>query len=176
MGRPIKNLSKCYIWGEYILIFLCVGSREYPFERLLKEVDHLIDIKLIKEPVFAQIGNTVYQPKNYMFKPFLSKDEFESYQRKASIIISHGGTGALISSLKLGKRVIAVPRLEKFKEHTDDHQLQICSVLEHKGYLVSVYNIVDLKHKLHYIKTDFNIKKYDNVSKVIEVIVNFINA
>lgn len=44
---------------------------------------------------------------------------------KADIVITHGGTGAIIGAVKKGKKVIAVPRLAKYGEHVDDHQLQL---------------------------------------------------
>ena len=44
---------------------------------------------------------------------------------KANIVITHGGTGAIIGAVKKGKKVIAVPRLAKYGEHVDDHQLQL---------------------------------------------------
>lgn len=101
------------------MIFVCVGSREYQFNRLLREIDLLIDEGKITEEVFAQIGQSDYIPQNYSFKRFLSPDEFKKYQQEANIIISHAGTGALIGALKLGKKVIAVPRLAKYGEHMD---------------------------------------------------------
>ena len=44
---------------------------------------------------------------------------------KAYIVITHGGTGAIIGAVKKEKKVIAVPRLAKYGEHVDDHQLQL---------------------------------------------------
>ena len=34
-------------------------------------------------------------------------------------------TGAIIGAVKQGKKTIAVPRLSKYGEHVDDHQVQI---------------------------------------------------
>ena len=45
--------------------------------------------------------------------------------QRADIVITHGGTGAIIGAVKRGKKVIAVPRLARFGEHVDNHQLQI---------------------------------------------------
>ena len=46
---------------------------------------------------------------------------------KAAVVITHGGTGAIIGAVKKGKKVIAVPRRAKYGEHVDDHQLQLVS-------------------------------------------------
>ena len=55
----------------------------------------------------------------------MDRDEFSKEMGKADIVITHGGTGAIIGAVKKGKKVIAVPRLAKYGEHVDDHQLQL---------------------------------------------------
>lgn len=157
------------------MIFVCVGSREYQFNRLLEKVDELIKSKVIEEPVFAQIGQSSYEPKFYNYERFLSSEDFGKKQEEADIIISHGGTGALINSLKLHKQVIAVPRLAKYKEHTDDHQTQVSSVLDKQGYLISVEDMNLLGDAIHSIKKVPIAKHYEKSSKVLAIIENFIN-
>lgn len=174
MGILTRNISRCRIWGEFILIFVCVGSREYQFNRLLKEIDDLIEENRVTEDVFAQIGQSSYLPKNYEYERFLSANEFKKKQESAHLIISHAGTGALMGALKLGKKTIAVPRLEKFGEHTDDHQLQIASVLEEQGYLKKVIEISQLEKYIDKILIDGTIKKYNKESKVLEIIDTYI--
>lgn len=126
------------------MIFVCVGSREYPFDRLLKEVDRLVESGAIKEPVFAQIGGSTYIPRHYSYERFLDKEEFARRQDEAELIISHAGTGALIGALKKGKKVVAVPRLARYGEHIDDHQTQVADALSGEGYLVQITNIENL--------------------------------
>ena len=118
------------------MIFVCVGSRDYQFNRLLKKLDELVESDEIKDTVIAQIGQSEYEPQHYEWHRFLDRDVFARYQREADLIISHGGTGALIGALKLEKQVIAVPRLAQFGEHIDDHQTQISGVLAEEGYLI----------------------------------------
>ena len=86
MGIIKRNLSQSSIWGEYILIFVCVGSREYQFDRLIKKIDELVAKKEIKDEVFGQIGQSTYIPKNFRYKRFMSVDEFKDYQNKADLI------------------------------------------------------------------------------------------
>ena len=104
------------------MIFITLGSQKFQFNRLLKAIDKLIEQGKIKEEVFAQIGYSDYQPINYNYKQFLDRDEFASMEGRADIVITHGGTGAIIGAVKKGKKVIAVPRLAKYGEHVDDHQ------------------------------------------------------
>ena len=107
------------------MIFVTVGSQKFQFNRLLEAVDKLVEKQTIKDEVFAQIGYCSYNPQNYAFKPFLNRDEFAELTSRADIVITHGGTGAIIGAVKKGKKVIAVPRLAKYGEHVDDHQLQL---------------------------------------------------
>lgn len=157
------------------MIFVCVGSREYQFNRLLKKIDELIDNGDLIDDVFAQIGQSTYEPVNYKYTQFLTQKEFRTYQQKADLIISHGGTGALINALKLGKQVIAVPRLARFGEHIDDHQIQVASVLEKEGYLINVLDIDDLNSAINHLKKNPIKKKYSRPSNVINIIQNFID-
>ena len=107
------------------MIFVTVGSQKFQFNRLLKQMDILIAEKEVTEEVFAQIGASDYRPKFYSFKEFLDKDEFEQRIDNCDLVITHGGTGTIITAVKKGKKVIASPRLTSYGEHVDDHQLQL---------------------------------------------------
>jgi UDP-N-acetylglucosamine transferase subunit ALG13 len=157
------------------LIFVCVGSREYPFDRLLKKIDELVLEKVVSEKIFAQIGQSTYLPQTFEYVRFLSAADFEMYQNKADLIISHAGTGALISALKKGKQVIAVPRLAKYGEHIDDHQIQIAEVLEAEGYLRNVLDINELCHVIRACRERPITKRYLKKSNVLDIIINYIN-
>jgi len=156
------------------LIFVCVGSREYQFDRLLKKIDELIEQGKITDKVFAQIGESNYVPKYYEYKRYLSEEEFKENQKKADLIISHAGTGALIGALKMGKKVIAVPRLKEYGEHIDDHQIQVARVLEQEGYLKCVLDMDELIYAIDSYKGNCTIKKYDKPSRIIDIIDEFI--
>lgn len=174
MGATSRSIPTSKIWGEFILIFICVGSREYQFNRLLREVDRLVGNRKIDDKVFAQIGKSTYIPRNYSYIRFLDQDEFSEYQHQADLIISHGGTGALIGALKLGKQVIAVPRLEKFDEHIDNHQTEVAGILEKEGYLRSVIDINDLLSVINCSKSNPQFKIYQKPSNIITMIEEFI--
>ena len=156
------------------MIFVCVGSREYQFDRLLKKIDDLIIQGEINDKVFAQIGQSNYIPKYYEYKRYLSVEEFKENQKKANLIISHAGTGALIGALKMGKKVIAVPRLKKYGESIDDHQIQVAQVLAQEGYLKCVLDIDDLICAINSYKCNCTTKKYEEPSYIIEIINEFV--
>ena len=152
------------------MIFVCVGSRDYQFNRLLKALDELVEAGRITDEIVAQTGSSEYEPKHYTWYRFLDQDVFKDYQQKADLIISHGGTGALVGALKKGKQVIAVPRLARFGEHIDDHQTQVCGVLTEEGYLRQVLDMADLGAVIQQCRVDPIIKKYDKPSNVLPII------
>ena len=56
------------------MIFVTLGSQKFQFNRLLIEIDKLVDEGKITEEVFAQIGYSDYKPKNYKYKENTSLD------------------------------------------------------------------------------------------------------
>ena len=156
------------------MIFVCIGSRDYQFDRLLKALDELVAAGELTEEIFAQIGQSRYVPKHYAFQRYLDRDTFAAYQQKAELIISHAGVGTLLSALKMGKSVIAVPRYEKFGEHIDDHQTQIAEVLSAEGYLYQVRDIADLGKTIALARENPRNRVYDRPSDIATRIKEFI--
>lgn len=106
------------------MIFVAVGSRNYPFDRLLKKIDQLYEEGVITEEMFAQIGTSTYKPKHYLYKDFISQEEFVEKISEADIVVCHGASGSIMEALNAEKKVIAVTRLQKYGEHINDHQIQ----------------------------------------------------
>lgn len=156
------------------MIFVCVGSREYQFNRLLKKLDELIEDGKITDEVIGQIGSSEYEPKNFKWYRFLNRDEFQRLREQADLVISHAGTGALIGALKLEKQVIAVPRLAKYGEHIDDHQTQISGVLSEEGYLREVMDMEELEEAIRLAKTEPIVKRYHRPSNILTLIEEFL--
>ncbi|MFH1225497.1 MAG: PssE/Cps14G family polysaccharide biosynthesis glycosyltransferase [Candidatus Diapherotrites archaeon] len=129
-------------------IFVTVGTHTQQFDRLLREVDGLVAGGKIKARVFAQTGNSKYVPKNYGWKKFLDAREYEEAIRASSLVISHGGAGAIISALRAGKRLIIVPRLKEFGEHTDSHQTDLARAMQERGKALAAFSIGELEGKI----------------------------
>ena len=107
--------------------------------------------------MFAQIGYSDYLPKNFSYKKFLDRDEFSNEMEKANIVITHGGTGAIIGAVKKGKKVIAVPRRAKYGEHVDDHQLQLIKQFDDLNLICSCHDVGDLETALDTVQqTKYN--------------------
>ena len=151
------------------MIFVTLGSQKFQFNRLLKAVDELDT----DEEIFAQIGYSDYKPKNYKYKEFLDREEFATWEEKADIVITHGGTGAIIGAVKKGKKVIAIPRLAKYSEHVDDHQIQLIKQFKDLNLIYACMD-GDLQKALEVVKnTTYNEYK-SNTKTIIKSLVDFI--
>lgn len=128
-------------------IFVAVGTHKQQFNRLLKAMDKIAE-KEKNIAIFAQIGNSSYLPRNYSFKKFLAPAEYEDEIKKADIVVSHAGAGSIITALEYGKPLIVVPRLKKFDEHTDDHQIDLARALDEKGKAIAVFELEALHDAL----------------------------
>lgn len=146
------------------MIFVTVGSRSYPFDRLFKKLDELCEEEIINEEIFAQIGTSKYKPKHYDYKDFITQEEFIRRIREADIIISHGASGTIMKSLKENKKVIAVTRLKKYGEHMNDHQIQNNIAFSSNGYvLMTKLDLSDLGECIALINKDnTKLKKWNN--------------
>lgn len=121
------------------MIFITTGSRSFQFNRLLEVIDKAIKNGDITEEVFAQVGASDYLIKNYKYKEYLNHDEFNECLSKCDIVLTHGGTGVIVNSVKLGKKVVAVPRLAKYGEAIDDHQIQLVKAFSKMGMVIPCY-------------------------------------
>ena len=156
------------------MILVMLGTQNNSFERLLKELDRLKEKKIIKEKIIVQAGYTKYSSEDMEIFDFIDKDSLEKYQSQADIIITHGGVGSIISSLKKDKKVIAVPRLKEFDEHVNDHQKDIVESFSKNGYIIGIEDIKDLEDAYKKINK-FKPNKYiPNNSKIIKIVEDFI--
>ena len=118
------------------MIFVTVGSRQYPFDRLFKKLDELYEDGTLKEKMFAQIGTSIYRPKHFEYKDYISQEEFQNYINKSDIVVSHGASGSIMKALNADKKVIVVTRLEKYGEHINDHQIQNNEAFRDNNYVI----------------------------------------
>lgn len=158
-----------------ILIFVTVGTQDMQFDRLLKSVEKQIELGNIKEEVIVQAGKTSFKSNKMKMMGFIEMDEFKKILKEASLIICHGGVGTITDGLKNGKKVIVCPRLEKYKEHINDHQIQIIKNFSRMGYIIPLMDPNELDKALIKAKT-FNPNMYkSNTNKMVELIENYID-
>ena len=157
------------------MIFVTLGTQNNSFHRLLEEVQKLIDNKKIKEEVIVQKGYTKFESKDMKLFSEVSQDEFNKLIDQASIVITHGGVGSIITAITKGKMVIAVPRLRKYNEHVNDHQIEIIDSFNEKGYIIGIHGVEELGKALEEA-VNFKPKKYiRNTGNILKLVEDFID-
>ena len=170
MGKYARNLSKSNLWGVDILIFVSLGTQDKSFDRLLKILDKEVQKKVITEKIIVQAGYTKYESKNMEIFDYVSKDDFEKYIKECSVLITHGGVGSIFTGLKNKKKVLVMPRLSKYKEQHNDHQLEITEEFTKEGYILSFHDEKSFESAYSKLK-DFVPKKYQsNTKNMIQLI------
>ena len=157
------------------MILVLLGTQNNSFVRLLEAIQKNIDNGVITDEVIVQAGFTKFESKEMKIVSLIDKNELSKLQDKADLIITHGGIGSIISSLKKGKKVIVVPRLKKYDEHVNNHQLQIARRFEQEGYVKHVINLKNLE-KVMKSMDEFIPRPYESdESNILTIIENYIN-
>lgn len=156
------------------MILVCVGASEYSFDRLLSIIDDLCDDGTIQDKVIAQVGSSKYVARNYQTFSLIGRDKFQDYLQNADVVITHAGTGSVVPPLKMRKKVIVFPRREKYKEHLDDHQLELADVFNAAGFTLCANNIDELRIAIKNISA-FKPKQFEsNTKKMNDLIIDYI--
>lgn len=149
------------------MIFVTVGTHEQQFNRLVSAADKLAD----KESVFIQSGYSDFDIKRADYERFISADKMKRLIETSEIVITHGGPGSIMAVLETGKVPVAVPRLARFKEHVNDHQLQFCKKLALEGKCILVTEVEKLPEAIdeaRKISRDLSAEIKENRSRFVE--------
>lgn len=111
------------------MIFVTTGTCD-PFDRLLEMVDA---VELGDTELVVQHGVSPVRPRAATCVAFLTYDEVIATMRRSDTVVTHAGVGSILTSLACGKRPIVVPRLRRYGDAVDDHQLELAERLVHAG-------------------------------------------
>lgn len=157
------------------MILVTLGTQDKSFKRLLDAIQKQINLGNIKDKVVVQAGCTKYQSKDMEIFSLIDRDEFSKLIKECDLLITHGGVGSILTGLKNDKKVIAAARLEEYKEHTNNHQLEIIEKFVNSGYILELKDFDKLDEVLKKVK-NFKPKKYkSNTSEMIKLISNYID-
>jgi UDP-N-acetylglucosamine transferase subunit ALG13 len=126
-------------------ILVTVGTNEAPFDRLLRGL-HGLDLD--GETVVVQHGASAVRPAGARCVDFLPFGELDGLTRSARVVICHAGVGSVAQALAHGRRPIVVPRLRRFGEAVDDHQVFFARRLERAGLATVVEDVTRLGEAL----------------------------
>lgn len=118
------------------MIVATVGMHFQPFDRLVHAVDELAGI--VDEPVVIQRGVSSYTPASSRSFDFTDEAAMAVWISRARVVVAHGGAGSILEVLQAEKPLVLVPRLKRFGECLDDHQLELVGALARQGRAVAV--------------------------------------
>jgi len=121
------------------MILVTVGTHNIGFDRLVRAVDELAG--LLEEKVIIQRGASTYQPRYAEYFDFTSSQRMESLTSESRLLICQAGAGAILVALRAGRPMIVVPRLKRYGESIDDHQLQLAAVLDAERRAIVVHDV-----------------------------------
>lgn len=90
-------------------------------------------------PVWVQYGRAALKPP-LQGAAFVPRDELLRRLAGAKVVVTHGGCGSLIDALSLRHVPIVMPRLQRYREHVNDHQAELCEALAAEGRAVVVHD------------------------------------
>lgn len=157
------------------MIFLTIGT-QFPFDRLVRGIDNAVDEGLIKEEIFAQIGETSYKPRNFESAALLEKNVFDRYFKKASALISHAGIGTITMALDNEKPLLVMPRMKRYKEHVNDHQIDFAREFGELGHILVAYDVEDLADSIRKLKSFVPKERKASPDAVADRIGRFLNS
>ncbi len=102
------------------MIFVSVGS-QMPFDRLVLAVDEWAG-RTGRTDVFAQIGEGGEAPKHIGFVRTATPPEYDRLVDQADLMVSHAGTGVMLTALTHQKPILVMARRADLRETRNDHQ------------------------------------------------------
>ena len=126
------------------MIFVTTGTNGTPFDRLLLALDALGS----SEPLIVQHGPSTIRPRSAECVDFVGFDRLAELVRSADRVVAHAGVGTVLVSLINGRKPFVVPRLARYGEAVDDHQLHFARRLDREGLVKLVEDPAGLSEAL----------------------------
>lgn len=150
------------------MIFVSVGTSKYPFPRLIRTVDELAPE--LDERVFVQAGSTLSEcsPRNVEYTDYVSREEYERLTAESDLVVTHAGTGSIITALRNDAAVLLFPRRTDRGEHIDDQQLETAAGWEDRASVPVAHTTDELRERL--LAGDVQPPSYEGESALREVV------
>jgi beta-1,4-N-acetylglucosaminyltransferase len=118
------------------VIFATVGSTQIPFERFVRALEALPGEQLIVQHGPVEPPAEAAQANAFMQFP----DLIESMEA-ADVVVCHAGAGSILCALRAGHTPVVVPRLKRYGETVDDHQVEFSRALAVGGKVIAVEDL-----------------------------------
>ncbi|MBW4643614.1 MAG: glycosyl transferase [Goleter apudmare HA4340-LM2] len=119
------------------MILITLGTISFPFDRAILWIKILLDRQAIVEPVFIQYGSSDISLLGA--HPLVTAESMITSERliklvdSSRLVISHAGQGSTRLLASRGVPFVLLPRLKRYGEHVDDHQLWFAEAVAKYG-------------------------------------------
>jgi UDP-N-acetylglucosamine transferase subunit ALG13 len=168
------------------MILMTLGTVSFPFDRAVLWLKILIERGVISESVFLQYGTSNISVlkglSSITLEPTVTSAELSKLVDASRLVISHAGQGSTKMLAAKGASFVLIPRLKRYGEHVDDHQLLFTQAVANFG-IKSFLSLNELEKTIlnpppyfqnnlfHYPKlTDYLTTQYPPAQKTIQLI------
>jgi UDP-N-acetylglucosamine transferase subunit ALG13 len=127
--------------------FVIFGNLERPFERMAAAIKETYE--LFPKPLIIQAGANyglfTDTPADIEVFHHCSFSDFSQFIQSASVIVTHGGVGAVKEAVLSGMRPAVFVRQGSRGEHIDNHQVDWCDLLFATQIAAKMWDARDLR-------------------------------
>ncbi|MBI1318168.1 MAG: beta-1,4-galactosyltransferase [Candidatus Hydrogenedens sp.] len=124
------------------MIYVTLGTMFLGFDRLVRKMDAIA--AATGERVIIQTGLSKVLPQHAEHFDFRPHDAVMDLNCEARLVVAHAGIGVTLDALRSGTPFILVPRLKRFNEHMNDHQLDLARAVEKRDWGKMVLEVDEL--------------------------------
>lgn len=159
-----------------VKLFVALGTQKFPFDRLVSELNKMITDELYEAEDIV-IQSTKYGEVTPLCTSYgtIPVEEFNDLMDSAEVVITHSGVNSILSGMERRKPLVIVPRISKYGEHVDDHQLEIAKVMEERYNVLVVKDMTNLRDAIKQAKTHQYLPYISQRSRLISAVQHIIN-
>lgn len=127
------------------MILLLLGTEQLPFGRA---VDRALPLAAHEEMVVQHGYTATRVAERVSWIQFMPYERVLELCQEASAVVCHAGIGTIITARSVGKTPLVIPRLGRFGEAVDDHQVQISREFARRKLVVQLGDDDDVHRAL----------------------------
>jgi UDP-N-acetylglucosamine transferase subunit ALG13 len=155
------------------VIYVTLGTHEQPFTRALDVIAEAAAL----DDLVVQHGHTkpIDLGGGVEWRAFVRYGEATKFMEDSSAVVSHAGVGCLMSAIAAGHVPVALPRLRRYGEHVDDHQMQIAERLSTDGLAIICHSSEEFPSALQIARSSRqpNVRRATLVNEIARVVREF---
>ena len=148
------------------MIFLTVGT-QFPFDRLVRAVDEALGRSALDDEVLAQVGHRGYRPRHMKWVETLEREAFGERVARARALVGHAGVGTILTALEAGKPLLVMPRLRRYGEIVNNHQVVTARKFAELGHVLMAHDEREIPAQLAALESFVPVPRHANPGGIV---------